>query len=154
MSIQRRNRLAARILVIDPDNRLLMFRFTPADRPPLWATAGGEVDAEESFADAARRELREETGIVANPGAVIAERESDFTTFAGEPVHAVEKYFAVRVSGHNIDVSGHTTSEQAVMRHHAWWSIDELRGVTEDVYPPDLAIIFADALLATTRCGE
>lgn len=138
----RRNRLAARILVIDPNNRLLMFRFTPDDRPPLWATAGGEVDPGESFSEAARRELREETGIDADPGVVVAERESDFITFAGEPVHAVEKYFVVYVVSQKIDQSGHTTSEQAVMRHHEWWSMGDLLCTDEDVFPDDLESIF------------
>ena len=78
MSEGRRNRYAARVLVLDPENHLLMFRFTPDDRPPLWATAGGELEADESFEDGARRELLEETGIDAKPGLVIAERESAY----------------------------------------------------------------------------
>ena len=144
--MRRRNRLAARVLVIDAAHRLLMFRFTPGDRPPLWATAGGEVDPGENFADAARRELLEETGINADPGVVIAERESDFITFAGEPVHAVEQYFVVRVADREIDRSGHTTSEQAVMRHHEWWSMSDLLAAEEDVFPDGLESIFRQAI--------
>ncbi len=141
--MRRRIRRAARVLVFDPGGHLLMFRFTPDDRPPLWATAGGEADPGESYEDAARRELREETGIEAEPGPVIAVRESDFTTFAGEPVHAIEQYFEVRVSNRHLDFAGHTDSEQAVMQHHQWLSLAELRALarTEMVYPEDLGEI-------------
>ena len=44
-------RPAARILLVDGENRVLMFRFTPDDRPPLWCTPGGAVDPGESYAD-------------------------------------------------------------------------------------------------------
>lgn len=136
-----RIRRAARVLVFDPDGHLLMFRFTPGDRPPLWATAGGEADPGESYEDAARRELWEETGIRVEPGSPIAVQESDFTTFAGEPVHAVEHYFCVRVESRHLDFSGHTGSEQAVMKQHQWLSLSDLREleVRETVYPENLA---------------
>jgi 8-oxo-dGTP diphosphatase len=140
----RRNRYAARVLVLDTENHLLMFRFTPYDRPPLWATAGGELEESESFEDGARRELLEETGIDADPGVVISERESDFSTFDGEAVHAVERYFAVRVPDRNLDFGRHTETELAVMQHHEWWTIERLREVSkvEDVYPENLEALF------------
>ena len=47
---QRIPRPAARILLVDQQGRLLMFRFTPEDgRPPFWCTPGGAVDPGESF---------------------------------------------------------------------------------------------------------
>ena len=52
------------ILLVDSAGRVLLFRFTPADRPPFWCTPGGAVDAGETYPEAARRELREETGFV------------------------------------------------------------------------------------------
>ena len=56
MNSVRRIRRAARLLVIDEHERLLLFRFTFAGRKAFWATAGGECDPGESFEDAARRE--------------------------------------------------------------------------------------------------
>jgi 8-oxo-dGTP diphosphatase len=144
--VTRRNRLAARILVIDPDDHLLLFHFTPDDRPPLWATVGGEVDFGEDFEAAARRELFEETGIVADPGARIAHRESDFTTFNGEPVHAIEHYFAVRVRAREIHFAAHTEMEKRVMRTFRWWSLKELNATEETIYPRDVAEILQAAL--------
>lgn len=43
----RRIRRAARILIEADDEAVLLFRFTPSDRPPLCATPGGECEAGE-----------------------------------------------------------------------------------------------------------
>ena len=50
MTPPRRIRRAARLLVIDEHERLLLFRFTFAGRLPFWATAGGECGGGRSFA--------------------------------------------------------------------------------------------------------
>ncbi len=142
----RRDRLAARILVLDPEDHLLLFRFTPDDRPPFWATVGGELDPGESYHSGARRELFEETGLDADPGGPFATRESDFTTFGGEPVHAIEQYFAVRAASRALDFAGHTELERAVMRDHRWWPIDDLRATDEIVFPPDIADLATAAI--------
>ncbi|WP_068072825.1 NUDIX hydrolase [Novosphingobium lentum] len=134
----RRIRRAARILLLDGAEHLLLFRFTPDDRPPFWATPGGECDPGEDFADAARRELLEETGIAADPGEPIAARGNDFITFHGEPVTADERFFVIRVASGAIDTSGHTAMERAVMQDHRWFSRDDIAGWHEPVVPRDI----------------
>jgi 8-oxo-dGTP pyrophosphatase MutT (NUDIX family) len=59
-----RVRATARVLVVDGDERLLLFRTHWNNRvaPPRWLTVGGGVDPGESTRDAAARELFEETG--------------------------------------------------------------------------------------------
>ena len=54
MNSVRRIRRAARLLVIDEHERLLLFRFTFAGRRAFWATAGGECDPGESFEEIGR----------------------------------------------------------------------------------------------------
>ncbi|WP_295630885.1 NUDIX domain-containing protein [Novosphingobium sp.] len=144
---QRRIRRAARILLFDGAGRLLLFRFTAPGRTPFWATASGECDPGEDYADAARRELFEETGIVAEPGPPIHARGNDFVTFDGEPVTADERYFRVVVEAAEVDTSGHTELERAVMREHRWFSRSELASWHEPIFPPELLDLLDRELL-------
>lgn len=139
-----RVRRAARIIVLDPENRALMFRYGVPGRPPFWVTAGGECEPGETFEEAARRELLEETGIIADPGPQIARLTPQFVTVEGEPVQADERYFLVRVREARIDTSGHTALEQALMTRHRWFTLDELADWPEAVFPIALAAMIED----------
>ena len=134
-----RLRRAARLIVLDPEARALMFRYDVPGRPPFWVTAGGECEPGESFEDAARRELFEETGIVADPGAQIARMTPEFITVEGEPVQADERFFLVRVDEAAIDTSRHTALEQRLMTQHRWFTRAELADWPEAVFPANLS---------------
>lgn len=134
-----RLRRAARLIVLDPEMRALMFRYDVPRRPPFWVTAGGECEPDESFEDAARRELLEETGIIADPGSEIARMTPEFITVEGEPVQADERFFLVRVTDGRIDTSRHTALEQQLMTQHRWFTLEELGQWPEAVFPVELA---------------
>ena len=136
-----RVRRSARIVVLDPLDRMLLFRFDIPGRPPFWCTPGGECDPGESFEDAARRELLEETGIDADPGFEVARTTPQFVTPEGEPVQADERYFVLRVEGTSIDTGGHTELEKRVMTRHRWFTAAELADWPEAVFPDNLAAI-------------
>lgn len=133
-----RLRRAARIIVLGPEGRVLMFRYDVPGRPPFWVTPGGECEPDESFTDAARRELLEETGITADPGEEIARMTPQFVTVEGEPVQADERFFLVRVAEARIDTSRHTALEQRLMTQHRWFTRAELADWPEAVFPESL----------------
>ena len=134
-----RLRRSSRIIVLDPGLRTLMFRFDIPQREPFWVTAGGECEPGESFEEAARRELFEETGITAEPGQQIARTTPEFVTPEGEPVQADERYFLVHVAEAMIDTSRHTSLERKVMTEHRWFRLTELSSWHETVFPQNLA---------------
>lgn len=131
-------RPAARILLLDRDDRVLLFRFTADDRPPFWCTPGGAVDPGEDYEAAARRELLEETGIDADCGVEIARRRIEFVTLEGVPVEADERYFLVRADAVDIASHGHTELERRVMRSWRWFDRAEIPTWPEKIWPEDL----------------
>ena len=145
-------RPSARLLALAPTGLVLLLRGHDPARfeIPIWHVPGGGVEEGEDFRAAAEREFREECGV-----AVVAEplnwvREAQFS-WGGVPVRTDERYFYARVD-HEFDpvVDDRTESERDLLTAHRWFSVDDLRSVTEPelVAPPDLADRLADLLAA------
>jgi 8-oxo-dGTP diphosphatase len=139
-----RRRSSARLLITDPTDRLLLFHFVhrrgALAGQSYWATPGGAVEEGETFAQAAVRELHEETGFqLASAGDSVARREFELQLPDGEWVIADERYFRVAARHGEISRAGWTALELEIMSEHRWWSRDEIRGSAETIYPPDLA---------------
>ncbi|MBF9232276.1 NUDIX hydrolase [Microvirga alba] len=143
-----RRRPSARLIVLDAANRVLLFRFVHktgalAGRD-YWATPGGGVDPGESFIDAARRELAEETGFQADiMEPHVAEREFILQLSDGEHVVAEERFFVVRTTESTLSTESWTADEVEVMADHRWWTLQELRATTEIVFPENMAEMVA-----------
>ena len=132
---ERAPRPAARILLVDGQDRVLMFRFTPADRPPLWCTPGGAVDPGESYAAAARRELWEEVGLDIDCGPEVARRVVDFRTFEGLEVTADERYFRIDVDTCDVKAGNLTEQEKQLLVGHRWFPETRSRAFTKRSIP-------------------
>ena len=141
----RRTRRTARILLLGPDDRLLLFRYLAEGFAPFWIMAGGECDPGEDYLDAARRELREETGIDAQPLPLGITREANYV-YAGEPVRALEHFFVHRTDTAAIDTSGHTELERQAMQEHRWFTRVEIGDWPETIYPLEILELIERAL--------
>lgn len=145
----RRQRPSARLLVLEPEGRILLFHFSfswgPLKGDDFWGTPGGALDPGETHDQAARRELREETGLDLDPGPEIAQRTARFLSPKGEPIEADERYFLVRAPAARIDPSGHTALERDVMRRHHWWNRAEIETTAERIHPVDILTILDGA---------
>lgn len=138
-----RERKASRLLVINPSQEVLLFRFVHKDGPlagqNYWAMPGGGVEAGETFEVAAIRELREETGIkVDTVAAPIADRKVPLMLPCGETVMAIERYYVVHAPDEALSKAQWTAHETQVMADHRWWSANALRSTEETVWPQSL----------------
>jgi 8-oxo-dGTP pyrophosphatase MutT (NUDIX family) len=142
--VRRRARQAARILLLDPHGRVLLFRGGDPGRPNAgtwWFTPGGGVEHGEASAQAARRELREETGLeVGEMGEVVLRRRVEHE-FEGQKYLQEEEFFLVRCPVFEVVESGWTESERRVVIEHRWWSRGELQKSPDTIYPHGLAAI-------------
>jgi 8-oxo-dGTP pyrophosphatase MutT (NUDIX family) len=139
-------RPTARLFVLDPLNRLLLFRFRGADGGFSWLTPGGGLHRGETVQAAAVRELAEETGYVVieeDLGPIVATRGGVWRSSGGRLVFAADTYFLVRVAHSEISTDGHEELERSIITGHRWWTVAELRETTEHISPPNAADVVA-----------
>jgi 8-oxo-dGTP pyrophosphatase MutT (NUDIX family) len=141
-----RHRLTSRILVIDDDDRVLLFLTTgsvPA-QATRWITPGGGVDPGESHHDAACRELFEETGrIVDDLGEPIWTLDFEVDYAGGDHDTGHAEYYLLHSDTFTPSNENWTAEEHVDVLEHRWWSIDELRDSTEPIDPVNLADLVA-----------
>lgn len=145
-----RRRPGVRLVVLDPDDRVLLFRVSDADGGPAtwWEAPGGGRHAGEAAAAAAARELAEEVGATGRRIVPLDEVHVRHTTVAGAEVAKVEDVFAVRLDDATVDPSGWTPSEVRDIAEVQWWPVEHLGSSVGDlpVVPEDLARLVARAL--------
>lgn len=131
-------RQAARLLVIDPDNSVLLFQYED-DRRTWWAAPGGGLERGETFEQAAAREAAEELALTLTAFTPLWCQTVDFR-FRGQSIHQVERYFLVRVSRKDVglgDVVGEAHRLEGIVAAR-WWSLLEIETTSEQVFPERL----------------
>ena len=136
-----RLRRAGRVIVLDPEDRVLLFRYD--DGPPNgrhWCTPGGGLNDGEDYPDGARRELAEETGWTDVPvGPEVYERTLTME-YADAIVRQHERFFLARVGVGRRDlgeVAAVHVCDGIVAWH--WWTLAELDATSEVIWPTGLA---------------
>ncbi|HEY3183051.1 MAG TPA: NUDIX domain-containing protein [Gaiellaceae bacterium] len=130
------DRPAARALVLDRDDRVLLVRFRDDFGETWWATPGGALEAGESVAGALRRELREELGLHDfELGAALWTRDAVFS-WNRRLLHQRERVHLVRVDEHEpaptIDLRAENVAGLG------WWTLAELETASERLSPREL----------------
>jgi 8-oxo-dGTP pyrophosphatase MutT (NUDIX family) len=138
-----RERHTARVLLLDPENRILLLKGRlPSDptAPGVWFTVGGGVEAGESLEAAARREILEETGFAVDVvGEVLWRNAQQFQDRKGRPILIKEAFMVARCAGGVPSREGWAPSELEFVDDIRWWTLDALQRTLDPVYPADLA---------------
>jgi 8-oxo-dGTP pyrophosphatase MutT (NUDIX family) len=139
---------AARVLLLDSRDRVLLAAHVPHSGRRVWTAPGGGLRPGEEHVAAAQRELREELGVDLDVGPWVWSRSVLFT-FRGIWLRQHERWYLARGE---LDAASAPLDDVAVDEAR-WWSLEELRGTDELLAPEALPDHLAD-LLAHGPPGE
>lgn len=109
------SRPAARIILLDPEGRILMQKEESPDGRAVWHLPGGGLEPGEDFESTASRKAYEATGIPVPLGPCVWVRE--------HPLR-YERYYVAR-----------SQASEGRLRDQRWWTEEEIRN-TGDLFAP------------------
>jgi ADP-ribose pyrophosphatase YjhB (NUDIX family) len=132
-------RSAARLLLLDANRRVLLFRHTDGHGREFWATPGGGLESGETAEQAARREAAEELGAKSVEMEALWTGQSNFM-FANRMVFQTETFFLVIRHSGILGPEVEAIHRQEGITEVRWWSLDEIEKSSEEqIFPLDLA---------------
>jgi 8-oxo-dGTP pyrophosphatase MutT (NUDIX family) len=142
------HRTSARVVLLDETGAVLLLRgsdpaLTAGTAPRWWFTVGGELRPGERLAEAAARELAEETGLRVAAADMVGPiwRRDEVFEFNGALIDSEEFYLVYRTRRFEPSITGRTELERSYI-HGARWcdahDIAELAAAGEQVYPLQL----------------
>lgn len=140
-------------MIVDEKGRLLLFEYKDEHHPqPFWATAGGELKESETYLEAAKRELYEETGLKNDIGDLLMEREDVFAVARSTPAIWQEKYYLVNCSSNSkVFAADWTEEEKSTIQKWKWWSLEEMDSVGSQHFKPDCLPELLNSILKQDR---
>lgn len=151
---------AVRLVVLDAGGRLLLFHAGDSTAPQLgtcWELPGGGIEAGETPAAAAIRELREESGLAVGVEAVGSPTWRRHATYQyrGRRRLQHELVLLVRLQGRRpeVDASRRDRNERQDCFGSRWWAVREIVDSKERFYPGRLPSLLP-ALLAGEEIDE
>src|SRR5690606_18766846 len=138
-------RVSAYGVIRDREHRVLLARWISGDRPS-WTVPGGGLEPGEDPADAARREITEETGYTVELGELLgihsrvipAERR---ISASGSPLHTLRILYRAEITGGELTFEQNGSTDMA-----AWFTLDEVARL-ERVHLVDIALEMAGVTL-------
>lgn len=134
-------RPGVRVVVIDTDERVLLFASTANDGSRFWFPPGGGSEPGETPEETARRELYEETGLADIEVAGEFGRRRHVVARGGVSYDLRERWLLARVAPFELDISGFTDLERANIADHRWWTLDNLEITPDRLVPANLAML-------------
>jgi len=153
-----RVRRTARVVLLDTSDRILLMKGrleSDPSGPGAWFTVGGGIEPGETLAEAAIREVREETGFAE----ILIETllwtgGQRYRDRNGAEVRIEEHFILARCVGGEPSRDGWEPQERELIDDIRWWSPGDLRELRDAIVPIDLAERLAGLLDGWRRPAE
>jgi 8-oxo-dGTP pyrophosphatase MutT (NUDIX family) len=133
------------ILVAQPEQRVLLIHtWIPDTQKLIWLAPGGGLEGDEDPITGLYREVEEETGLVPQQAFGPVWRRRQKFHLHGKAFDQSEAFYYVPVAMFEPDNSANpAASERDIFRGFRWWSLDEIKAATDEIFVP---LTFADHL--------